>query len=391
MSARDVYVIGVGMHPFGRHPQLALRELAGEAGRRALRDAGLSPARVQAAYFANALAGLLTGQESIRGQIALREAGVAGIPVVNVENACASGATAFHQAVLAIRAEACDVALVVGAEKMFVDDTGRALAALATAADVEVTRDMGLQFMAIYAMRLQRKLAEGTLCLRHLADVTVKSRRHGALNPYAQHRGELTADQVLAGKPIAGPLTRPMCSPISDGAAAAVLCSGPAARQASALGRAVRVRASQLRSGAFRAADDGQPSTAVRCVRAAYEEAGVGPSELDVVECHDATAPGELLYYEDLGLCAEGGAGKLLDEGATAVGGRIPVNPSGGLTARGHPVGATGLAQIAEIVWQLRGEAGARQVAGAMVGLAQNSGGWLEGDSAAGAAHVLTR
>ncbi|MBI4590476.1 MAG: thiolase family protein [Candidatus Rokubacteria bacterium] len=384
---REVVVLGVGMHRFGKFPETSLRELAGEAGRRALKDAGVLPRQIQAAYFANALAGLLTGQESIRGQVALREVGVAGVPIVNVENACAGGATAFHQAVLAVGSGSCDVALAVGAEKMFVGDTGRTIQALAASADVELTHDMGLQFTAIYAMRIQKRLASGALTLRHLAEVTVKSHRHGCLNPYAQHQKEVTAEEVLASRPIAGPITLLMCSSVSDGAAAAVVCSAEAARGAPQ--PLVRVLASELRSGAFRSGAGEELSTAARTVRAAYEQAGVGPEEIDLVECHDATAPGELLYYEDLGFCKPGEAGRLLDEGATTIGGRIPFNPSGGLTSRGHPVGATGLAQIAEAVWQLRGQAGPRQVQGARVALTQNSGGWLEGDSAAGAAHLF--
>ena len=387
---REVFVLGVGMHPFGRFPDTPLRALAGGAARAALGSAGVGPREVQAAYFANALGGLLTGQESIRGQIALREAGVAGVPVVNVENACASGATAFHQAVLTVGAGACDIALAVGAEKMFVGDTGQTLRALAASADVELTHDMGLQFTAIYAMRIQARLASGSLALRHLADVTVKSHRHGRLNPYAQHRKEVTAEEVLASRPIAGPIRLLMCSSVSDGAAAAVVCSAEVARRR-ASATAIRVLACQLRSGALGAGREGQLSTAARTVNAAYEQAGLGPEDIDMVECHDATSPGELLYYEDLGFCKAGEAARLLEDGHTCHTGRIPFNPSGGLTSRGHPVGATGLAQIAEAVWQLRGEAEGRQIARVRVALAQNSGGWIEGDSAAGVATVLAR
>ena len=387
---RRVVVLGVGMHPFGRFPDKSLRELAGEAGRRALKDAAVLPKEIQAAYFANAYGGLLTGQESIRGEIVLREVGIAGIPIVNVENACASGSTAFHQAVLAVSSGYCDIALAVGAEKMFVGNTGLTLQALATSADVELTRDMGLQFTAIYAMRIQKRLARGELTLQHLADVTVKSHHLGALNPYAQFRQEVTAEEVLSSRPIAGPIRLLMCSAISDGAAAAVVCSMDTAERRGAPRPWIHVHASQLRSAAFCTTGDSERSTAARTVWAAYEQAGIEPKDIDVVECHDATAPGELVYYEDLGFCEPGHAGRLLDEGATTLGGRIPFNPSGGLTSRGHPVGATGLAQIAEVTWQLRGQAGARQVLGARVALAQNSGGWLEGDSAAGCAHIFT-
>ena len=386
---RPVVIAGVGMHPFGKFPDKSLRQLAGEAGRLALKDAGLLPQQIRAAFFANAYGGLLTGQESIRGEIVLREVGIAGIPIVNVENACAGGSTALHLAVLAVGSGYCDCALALGAEKMYIGDTKRTLTALATSADVELTSDMGLQFTAIYAMRVQKRLRDGSLTLRHLADVTVKSHHNGSLNPYAQFRQEVTAEEVLASRPIAGPLTLLMCSAISDGAAAAVVCSADAIKRMNVSSSPIRILASQLRSAVFRFANDGERSTAARTVWAAYEQAGTGPGEIDIVECHDATAAGELLYYEDLGFCPLGEAGRLLDEGATSLTGRIPFNPSGGLTSRGHPVGATGLAQIAELTWQLRGQAGARQVRNARIALAQNSGGWLEGDSAVGAAHIL--
>ncbi len=385
---REVVILGVGMHPFGRFPDKSLGELAGDAGRKALGDAGLLPREIQAAFFANAYGGLLTGQESIRGEIVLREVGIAGIPIINVENACASGSTAFHLAVLAVASGYCDVALALGAEKMFIGDTGRTLQALATSADLEVTGDMGLQFTAIYAMRLQRRLTDGSLTLRHLADVAVKSHHNGSLNPYAQFRKEVTSDEVLSSRPIAGPLTLLMCSAISDGAAGAVVCAAEFASRRGAK-PLVRVLASQLRSARFPRLENDERSTAASVVWAAYEQAGVGPDDIDLVECHDATAPGELIYYEDLGFCSLGEAGRLLDEGVTALGGRLPVNPSGGLTSRGHPVGATGLAQIAEATWQLRRQAGPRQVEHVSVALTQNSGGWIEGDSAASAAHIL--
>ncbi len=384
----DVAIAGVGMHPFGRHPDAALKDLARVAIVRALDDAGLGVKDVDAVYSANALAGVLQGQEQIRGQSVLRDVGIEQVPVINVENACAGASTAFALGALAIRAGAARVVLAVGFEKMFVGDTGRSLDALESAADIEVIAGLGLQFTAIYAMRIRKRIDAGALTERDLLDVSVKSHHNGSLNPYAQHQKEFTAEQIAASAPIAEPLTLFMCSSMCDGAAAAVLVAGdhPAADRHPR----VRLRGSALASGyAHVEADD--PSVVTVCADRAYAEAGVGPDDIDVVECHDAMAPGELLYYEQLGLCAEGEAGALLRSGETEIGGRVAVNPSGGLCSRGHPVGATGLAQIAEITWQLRGEAGPRQSGRPRIGLAQNSGGWLEGDPAAASVQILER
>jgi acetyl-CoA acyltransferase len=382
-----VAVAGVGMHPFGRFPDASLKDLARVAVLRAVDDAGMSLGDVDAVYSANAMAGLLQGQEQVRGQSVLREVGIERVPVVNVENACASGSTAFREAVLAVRAGAYRRVLVLGFEKMYVGDRERTLDALETAADVEIVGGLGLQFTAVYAMRLRRRLDAGTLQPHHLAAAAVKSRRNGARNPWAQHRTECTAEEVLESRMIAEPLTLLMCSSISDGAAAVIVCSPDAAGDAHPR---VLVRGSAAVSG-FTPAGDGDPTTATLCARAVYEQAGIGPEDVDVVEVHDAMAPGELLYYEQLGFCEQGGAGEMLDRGDTGIGGRLPVNPSGGLTSRGHPVGATGVAQIAELTWQLRGEAGDRQVEAPRFALAHNSGGWLEGEPAACNVHVLER
>ncbi|MQA07160.1 MAG: thiolase family protein [Pseudonocardiaceae bacterium] len=382
----DVEVVGAGMHRFGRFPELSLKDLGRVATVRALDDAGLSLRDVQAVYSGNSLAGLLTGQEQIRGQTVVRELGIEGVPVINVENACASGSTAFREAVAAVSAGMAEVVLVLGHEKMFVGDRAKSLEALRSAADIDVTGGLGLQFTAIYAMRLRHRLDEGSLRLADLAGATVKSHAAGARNPYAQHRDEVTADQVLGSKMIADPLTLLMCGSISDGAAAVVVARrGTVA----AAGRPrVRVRASAMRT-ARSARADGEPSVATETADAAYQQSGLGPSDLDVLEVHDAMAPGELLYYEQLGLCEYAEAGRLLDDGVTSLGGKHVVNPSGGLSSRGHPVGATGVAQLAELTWQLRGEAGPRQVEHARIALAHNSGGWTDGDSAVCNVHIL--
>jgi acetyl-CoA acyltransferase len=391
----DVEIAGVGMHPFGRFPERSLKDLVRVATVRALDDAGIGTKDVQAVYSANGMAGMLQGQEQIRGQSVLRDVGLERVPIVNVENACASASSAFREALLAIKAGAVDVALAVGFEKMFVDDRDRSLAALETAADIEIVGGLGLQFTAIYAMRLRKRIDAGTLALEDLVGATIKSHRNGALNPNAQHRREVTAEEVLASRPIAEPLTLLMCSSLCDGAAAAVLrrANADGACGGETNGRArVHVRASAAASGySAGPEDDDQPSTAAACAQAAYAQAGLGPQDVDVAEVHDAMAPGELIYYEQLGFCKPGEAGELLSSGATALGGRIPVNPSGGLSSRGHPVGATGLAQIAELVWQLRGEAGPRQSGQPRIALAQNSGGWLSGEPAACNVNVLER
>jgi acetyl-CoA acyltransferase len=382
----DVDIAGVGMHPFGRFPGMSLRDLGGVAALAALKDSNIGVKDVEAAFVSNSLGGALQGQEMIRGQTFLRDIGIGGIPIFNVENACAGASTALHLAIASIRAEQHRCVLVLGVEKMFVAERSRTLKALQSAADIEVIADLGLQFTAVYAMRLQERLARGELELRHLVDVTIKAHANGALNPYAQFQNTVTREEVLQSRMIAEPLTLLMCSSIGDGAAAAIVTK---AGYLASSKPTVRVRASKIRSGNVGVADS-EP-TAQICSRLAYEEAGVGADDIDLFEVHDAMAPGELAYYEELGLCSAGEVGKLLDEKVTALGGRHPVNPSGGLSARGHPIGATGLAQIAELTWQLRREAGARQVTGTRFGLAQNSGGWLEGESAASVVHILER
>ena len=372
-------ILGVGMHPFGRHSDLDLRDIAARAINDALDDAGIGPKQVGAAFFANSYAGLLNGQESIRGQTVLQHAGLHSIPITNVENACASGSSALWMAIRSVAFGDARYALAVGAEKMSVGDLGRTLSALQNSSDTSVTQGLGVQFVSIYAMRLQDALNRGVLTTGHLARVTVKNQRNGALNPYAQFGSEMTEKEVLEARSIAGPFTLPMVAGISDGAAAVVVAKQGDNTQA-------RVLASALTSGA----SDGLDAAAtVRAIRSAYEQAGVGPEDLDLAEVHDAVSGSELLYYEQLGLCDPDEIGDFLDSGATAIGGEMPVNPSGGLTARGHPVGATGLAQVAELTWHLTGRAGARQVESARVGLSQNSGGWLAGDSAASAVHIL--
>jgi acetyl-CoA acetyltransferase len=382
------------MTNFGKFYDRSIRSLAEEAVGQALGDAGATASDIGAVYFANGAAGIMTGQEMIRGQAALRDTGLLGVPLVNVENACASASSAVHLAWLAVAAGEVDVALAVGAEKLTHPDKARALEAISTAVDLErmpvVLGDddaegaSGSRFMEIYAGLARDYLDRSGATKRDLAEVAAKASRHGALNPRAQFRTPRSADEVLESRLIAEPLTLLMCSPIGDGAAALVLCSRDFAARLEA--DPVLIRASVLVSG-----NDGTPPAAERAAQRAYERAGLGPGDLDLVELHDAAAPAELTLYEELGLAEPGGGASLLASGATALGGRLPVNTSGGLLSKGHPIGATGAAQLVELTEQLRGTAGDRQVPGARIGLAENGGGFLGSDAAAAAVHILER
>lgn len=394
----DAMIIGTGMTRFGKFADATIRGLAEDAVRSALDDAGVGPLDVERVFFGNAVAGLITGQEMIRGQYALRDVGLGGIPVVNVENACASGSTAFHLAVTSIQAGQCDLALVVGAEKLTHQDKRRSFQALGAAVDLERLDQLKRElygddvppegerslFMDVYADMANQYMERSAATEQDFAAVAVKNHDHGALNPRAQYRDPVTIEQVLNSRRISGPLTLLMCSPIGDGAAALLLASEEYSKRLGAAG--VRVRASALVSGL-----GGEEAPSTRAAAQAYNQAGLGPEDIDVVELHDAAAPAELILYEELGLCAEGEGPKLLASGHTRLGGRVPVNPSGGLISKGHPVGATGCAQLVELVDQLRGRAGDRQVEGAHVALAENGGGYLGPYPAAATVTILSR
>ncbi|MGW0823182.1 thiolase family protein [Streptomyces sp. NPDC002845] len=398
---QNAYVAGAATTRFGKFPGATVRSLTEEAVSAALADAGMTARDIEAVYFGNAADGVLSGQEMIRGQAALRHTGLLGVPIVNVENACASSSTAFHLAVAAVTSGSVDVALAVGAEKLTHPDKTRSFAAIGAAVDLlqldelkawsrsgtpEKADDSKKSFfMDIYAANTRAYMARSGATREDFAEVAVKSHRHAALNPNAQYRTPVTAEEVLTSRMVSDPLTLLMCSPIGDGAAAVVVCSPRRAR--SVPGPAVRVRASVLVSGSDR--PDAEPAAA-RASAAAYERAGLGPQDLHVVEVHDAAAPAELMVYEELGLCGPGEGPALLKSGATALDGRLPVNPSGGLLSRGHPLGATGCAQLVELSGQLRGRCGPRQVPGARVALAENGGGFLGTDPAAMVVTILT-
>ena len=407
----NAIIAGVGMTHFGKHMELGLKALGAKAIELALEDAGIEADKLEAAYVGNAAAGLITGQESIRGEVILRGMGIGRIPVINVENACASASTAFNQACAMVTAGMYDVVLALGVEKLYHEDKRRTFGAFTGAVDVEALADIMAMlkksaesggasaasagagekrsmFMDIYAAAARHHMGRYGTTARHFAEISAKNSYHGSMNERAQFRDVMTADQVLAAPMVAEPLTRPMCSPIGDGAAAAIVVSERRARE---LGVRVPVRVvtTVLRSGWDHGAEDA--GLAEVCAAQAYEEAGIGPRDVSVIECHDASAPAELMAYESLQLCGKGEGGKLVDEGATKLGGRVPVNTSGGLLRKGHPVGATGIAQIVELTEQIQGRAGKRQVKDAKVGLAHNGGGNIGIDAAALCVTVLSR
>ncbi len=389
----EIYVAGAGMTSFGKHADRTLRSLTEEAVAEALADAGAAPDAIDQAFFSNAVASLITGQACITGQAALRHTGLLGIPIVNVENACASGSTAFGLARATLASGVADVAIVVGAEKLSHPDKTRSFAAFEAGYDQEEPPTAaggggnGTVFMDIYAQMARDYMDRTGATEEDFAHVAVKAHAHGALNPKAQYGDPLSTEDVLASRSIAGPLRLLMCSPIGDGAAALVLANARGLERLDA--DPVRVLAASLVSGRDRR--DGDSTAPERAAQRAYAEAGIAPSDVDVVELHDAAAPAELIVTEELGLCEPGGGPPLLRSGATGLGGRIPINPSGGLLSKGHPVGATGCAQLVELTDQLRGRCGARQVDGASIALAENGGGYLENDAAVATVTILGR
>lgn len=409
----NAYIAGVGMTRFCKHLDRGMKSLGAEAIESAVVDAGIGKQDIQAAWMGNAAAGLITGQECIRGQVILRGAGIGMIPVVNVENACASASTALNQAAAMVTAGLYDVVLAVGCEKLYHEDKQRTFAAFSGAVDVEALAEIMANlkksaessgskaagagagknrsmFMDIYAAAARSHMKAYGTTVEHFAGVSAKNSLHGSLNDRAQFRQAMTVEEVLAAPMIAEPLTRPMCSPIGDGAAALVIVSESKAKQLG-LKNPVRIASSVLHSGWDQSTQDQFANVGVLCSREAYEEAGVGPEDLSVVELHDASAPAEIMAYEALGLCGKGEGGKLIDDGVTQLGGKLPVNTSGGLLRKGHPVGATGIAQIVELTEQLQGRAGKRQVEAAKVALAHNGGGSIGTDAAAMCVTILTR
>ncbi|MDB4990433.1 MAG: Thiolase family protein [Myxococcaceae bacterium] len=465
---RDVYVVGVYTSKFGKHLDKSIKDLTAQAVEGVLRDASIDKSALESAWFSNAGWGFMSFQHCIRGQVALRPIGIDAIPITNVENACASGSTAFHGAWKDVASGLYDVSLAVGAEKIYQKNKYAVFAGFIAGTDVEFLareverlqenafaaqpiageraprlppagnkrkhktlrerlldlRDqavVGIQlgetlgydtlrtvvgvqrggakrkkgggehspFMDVYAYKARQHMAKYGSTARQLAVIASKSHWHSSMNPNAQYTFEVSVDQVLADRVVAPPLTRAMCAPIGDGAAAAIVMSEAAVDRLGLRSRAVRVRASVLGSGRARGVDE--PDIGERLAKLAYERAQVSPKDISFVELHDATAFGELHQTEALGFFEAGTGGLHAERGVTTLGGALPVNPSGGLLSRGHPIGASGLSQLHELVTQLRGEAGKRQVEGARIGLAENGGGALGEEEAAMCIHILER
>jgi acetyl-CoA acetyltransferase len=379
---RAVHVVGAGMTPLGKHLDKRLRDLGRIACLAALQDAGLRPKDIQAGFCGNGLAPAIQGETGV-GQSVLWEVGISAIPVLNVENACCSGSSAFREAWLHVASGLCDVAIAVGVEKTYtkqggVLDVGKS--------DLELM--LGMVLPSYFAMVAQRYLHEYGLSSQDLALVAVKNRLHGSLNPYSQFQKPVTVEEVVSSPMIADPLTRLSCCPLSDGAAATVLASREVAAR---LNRAtVTVAASVLQSGSYQNPTNlSNWDLNVRAAEEAYNTADLGPEDIDLAEVHDCFTISEVLHYETLGFCNKGEGVKFLKDGETQLGGKVPFSVSGGLLAKGHPVGCTGMAQIVEAVWQLRGEAGKRQVPNARVALTHTMGGLKEGDCKATTINIL--
>jgi acetyl-CoA acyltransferase len=410
----NVYILGSAMIKFSKYMDRNIKSLTGEALDLVLKDCGLPLDDVQAAWFSNSGWGIHTFQHCIRGQVALSANGLEGIPITNVENACASGSTAFHGAWTAVKAGLYDCVLAMGAEKLYSEDRAKTMQGFLAGMDVEVVTDQMAQFaeaeqkrkekeakekgievppekpgghsvfMDWYAMGARLHMEKYGTTQRQLAAIAAKNHNNSTLNDLAQYTFPQTVEQVLEDREVSWPLTRAMCAPIGDGAAAAIICSESFLKKHPS-SRSVKVLASILQSGNLH----GPTDVSVRSSRKAYEVAGVGPEDIDLAEVHDATAFGELHQVEQVGFCPVGEGGPFAERGETALGGKIPINTSGGLISRGHPIGASGLAMIYELVTQLRGEADKRQVEGARVAMSENGGGTLGTGEAAMSIHIL--
>jgi benzoylsuccinyl-CoA thiolase BbsB subunit len=378
---REVAIIGVGCTVMGKFPERLPYELGAEAARAAVQDAGINPKDLQFAYCANLYGGMVIGQ-AVLGEI-----GITDVELTNVENACTGGATAIRKAWWDIASGLYDIGIAVGVESI---TTSPIAGKLITPAKGDITGELGMNMVAKFALTQRRYMDTFNVSLEQIAKVSVKNHHNGCLNPYSQYKKEYTIEEVINSRPICEPITLLQCCPSSDGAAAAVLVSRDLAKKYTR--NPVIIAASVLKSGdySFRWEDITFSDMTYKCCNKAYEMAGLGPEDVDVCELHDAFAVNELMHYVELGFCQKGEEVRLIEDGITELGGRLPVNASGGLLSKGHPVSASGVAQIAELVWQLRGQSGERQIANAKVGLAHVIGGEVAGlESGAVGVHIL--
>ncbi|TKR55026.1 thiolase family protein [Allopusillimonas ginsengisoli] len=411
----NVFITGIGHTPLGRQPNLSVKQLTEQAVNLALADSGESLDAIQAAWFSNVRQGQMEKQNSIRGQCALNAMGFSGIPIFNIENACASSSSGLFNACMAIESGMFDTVLVAGTEKMFYPEKkAEMMTAFFGGTDIhqlqqtwdffcELETDPQIRarlntpgawntqsfFMDIYAAMARQHMRTYGTTQRQIAAVAAKNHAHSTMNPLAQYQIDMSIDEVLGSPEIAWPLTRAMCAPISDGASAVVLSS---ARSLSAQGleRAIRITGIGAASTVNRDFADMDQHCVHLAARRAYAMADITPQDIDVVEVHDASSFAELLQIENLGLCERGESGTYTESGGTSLGGRTPVNVSGGLVSKGHPIAATGLIQIHELVTQLRHEAGDRQVKSARTAVAENGGGFLKYEDAAAIVTVLS-
>ncbi|HIM35124.1 MAG TPA: thiolase family protein [Pseudomonadales bacterium] len=360
----DAYVVGVDMIKFGRFPDKTVPQIGAEAAHLALDDSGLTIQDMEALYCGN------LGQASgMVGQRILQEIGQTGIPVVNVSNACATGATAFREAWASVKAGLYDLVIAVGVEQM-----GKGL--LGGAGGSKGISKEGLlgsgTMPSVFAEAGMEHARNYGTTFEQFAKVSVKNHHHSTMNPKAMYQIETPLETVMNAEMISYPNTKLMCSVNVDGSAAAIIASEKKAKELGLMSRAIKVRASVLTSDPWQERDLVMPDVNTctrRAAAAAYEMAGLGAEDIDLVELHDCFATAEILHYENLGLCDDGEAGRMIDDGEVALGGKVPVNMSGGLLSKGHPLGATGIANIYEVSTHLRGEAGQRQVEGARIGL----------------------
>jgi acetyl-CoA acetyltransferase len=409
-----IYIAGIAMTVFGRHRDRSLESLAGEALDGALADAGCRVEDLGTAFYAGITNGPLQGQFAIPGQVVMSKIGIEQIPIFNIDNGCAAGSSAVHLAIQSLRAGSTDVALALGCEKMNIDDKLKALNIMEAGWDVSraeqnyqtlITMGEGIEvppgsesdrpyskFMAIYAAICRLHMKTFGTTQRQIAAVAAKNHEHSTRNPYSQFRKSFTIEEILAAPPITYPLTLPMCAPLSDGAAAAILCTEEGLDRIGAdRSRCTRVAASVVRSFSNRRYDQPELNLGRLAANQAYELAGLGPQDMDVAEVHDAASMGEIIQVENLGFVPLGEGGPAAERGDFTLGGRLPVNVSGGLESKGHPIGATGIGQLYELVTQLRGEAGDRQVPGARHAIQENGGGLIGVEEGAVAVHILSR
>lgn len=422
----NVYIVGAGMIRFTKYEDKGMKQLAKESLAALLKDAPVEQKDIEAVWFSNSgwgmhvdeEKGMPVGQHCIRGEVALLPTGIQGIPIMNIENACASGSNAVHAAWMSVKAGVYDLVMAMGVEKMhFPEHKQRTFAGFIAGTDVEVTakmieamraqarmkakelakksgKELGKEkdrssFMDIYATGARMHMDTYGSTQEQLAMIASKNHFHGSLNPMAQYQNKMTVQEVIDDLAVAYPLTRAMCAPIGDGAAAVLIASEKMKSKLGVDARPIKIEASAVLSGRLNRPDG--KGIASRLSERAYEIAGVGPEDINVAEVHDATAFGELIQCEELGFARKGEGGAFAETGATKLGGKLPINTSGGLECRGHPIGATGVGQIVELVMQLRGEADKRQAEGVKLALAENGGGFIGTEEAAMSIHILSK